>query len=41
MPTEAAVRGGLGLPLCIAALKAQASAAAGSGGEQSDVGAGS
>lgn len=41
MPREAAGGGGLGLPLCIAAVKTQASAAAGTGGEQSDVGAGS
>lgn len=41
MPTEAAGEGGFGLPLCTAAAKAQASSAAGSGGKQTDLGAGS
>lgn len=41
MWTEAAGEGGFGLSLCMATRKAQASYFAGSGGQQTDLGAGS
>ena len=40
MPTEAAGEGGFGLPLSMAAAKVQANSSAGSGGKQTDLGAG-